>query len=489
MKVPFEEYLPDQPALGNPGSLTAHNVVPNVDFYGPMRRPVPLTDPLPGEPLGSAVFRDNAAATHVYAGTSSALYELSSLAWVDRSKAGAYVGDSWEFAQFSNNVIASNFDDPIQAAVHGSQFSDMSPTAPKAKHIAVVGRFLVCGYCDDEDGVTPNRVRWGPIDDPFGDWTPDLIDQDDFRDLREGGTVHRLFGGDYGIVLQEGALQQMSFVGGPVVHRFDNFAPNMGTNAPGSAVQHENMLFFYGTGGFHGVRGTTVQNIGEGKVNRTIKKILNEDRLDRFSVEVDPLRDLVFWYVPSVGTHDQIVAYNWNNGRFTQGDADDLERFCRLATTAVSIDDLSALYGGISIDDEPLASISPDSPLFKGSNAQIGAFNKSHELSVLEGAARPARLGTAEAQLIESRRSLLLGFLILVNGPQSVSRGRIGYRDSQNEDVQWTSLVEPNSVTRLVEHEVDSVFTRAEITIEGEFDAALGVDIPSDALADAGYAG
>ena len=48
--VPFGEYLPDQPAFGNPGTVTALNVVPrSQQAYGPMPSPVPNSAPLPAQ--------------------------------------------------------------------------------------------------------------------------------------------------------------------------------------------------------------------------------------------------------------------------------------------------------------------------------------------------------------------------------------------------------------------------------------------------------
>lgn len=485
MKVPFAEWLPDQPALDNPGALVIYNALPEVGgFYSPMRRPASYTEALPAQPRGHAVFRDKANVTHIYAGTPTNIYELSGRTWLSRGSGySAGIEDIWEFVDFENQLIVSNFTDPIQAAVHGNSLADLSASAPRARHIAVVDRFLMTGYTNDTDGITPNRVRWSPLDNPFGDWTPSATTQADFRNLRIGGAVQRIFGGDYGIVIQERAIQRISFVSGAKVFRFDVLKENLGTNAPQSVVKHGNIIWFWGTGGFQQITGDSITPIGEGKVNDYIRARLDATQLYRFSAAVDPDQNMVYWKVPTVVEGDLVLAYNWNAQRFVPGDANDIERFGLSATSAATLEDIDTIYN-VDIDSPPLRDVSLDSGQFKGSQAQLGVFNDAFELCTLTGDQRVPTLQTAETQVFDSRRAFLTGVKTLVNDGNDIVV-RIGSREFQNKPVIWTGYVGENPIG-LHEFRVDSFYHRAEIQVRGGFSKAIGIDIPRDEVSESG---
>ena len=101
INLPFGPWLPDQPALDNPGVTEALNVLPASGGYKPLRRLARYSAPLNGLVRGGFTARDSAGNTYLYAGTADKLYQLVAAGVVDRSGAAyATVDDSyWAFAQ------------------------------------------------------------------------------------------------------------------------------------------------------------------------------------------------------------------------------------------------------------------------------------------------------------------------------------------------------------------------------------------------------
>src|SRR5690606_30942078 len=122
--------------------------------------------------------------------------------------------ERWEFAQWKNKCLAVNFsDNPQQIIFGGSEFSDLT-SALKARHIAVIRDFVVMANTNDGvDGNVPSRVRWSAFNDET-DWTVSASTLAGSNDLKTA-EVSRIFGGEFGVIFQPGAVWRMSFVGSP----------------------------------------------------------------------------------------------------------------------------------------------------------------------------------------------------------------------------------------------------------------------------------
>lgn len=240
--IPFAEWTPDLPDLENPGATVATNVIPDFKSY----RPVPDINAY-GTALdticrGAVSVGNNAGTTYTYAGDTAKLYEVRA-ATTDRSKSGGYsTGDDelWRFAHWGGTVIATNFTNPVQSIAHGgSAFADLitSTLKPKARHVAVIGDFVVLGNTTDAvDGAKPARVWWSGINDS-ADFQPSAATQSDNQGLDEtGGWVQAIVSGaDYGVVFQERAIHRMSYAGSPLVFQFDKVESSRGLLAPDAA--------------------------------------------------------------------------------------------------------------------------------------------------------------------------------------------------------------------------------------------------------------
>ena len=145
--IPFGEFLPDQPALGNPGATVAKNCVPKTKgSYGPFAGLNVVTDALTARCQGAHAVRDQNGDVQEFAGDATKLYQRSGTTWTDVSGA-TYTTASDGYWRFVGSgiggvarIIATNFADAIQNfdLATDSAFSDLSANAPKARALGII---------------------------------------------------------------------------------------------------------------------------------------------------------------------------------------------------------------------------------------------------------------------------------------------------------------------------------------------------------------
>ena len=204
----FGPLAPDQPDLNNPGIRIARNVLPRLRGYDSLPALNRyMTGTLPSRARGAFSAKDAQGNTYVFAGTETQLWSLSGTVWTDVSRvAPAYTSaNRWEFTQFGDLVIASHLDDVLQSIdLGGANYANLTVSNVAGATVATIRGFVVIGNVKDDDGHSTFRVRWSPLDNPAGDWTPDPTTLADFQDLRStGGKVQRIVGGEYGMVFRE----------------------------------------------------------------------------------------------------------------------------------------------------------------------------------------------------------------------------------------------------------------------------------------------
>lgn len=86
--IPFAEYRPDAPALGQ-YARTATNVIPDVDSYRPFQSLATVTNALTARAQGAAWFRGTGGAVKMFAGDATKLYLLSNATWTSVPKLAA----------------------------------------------------------------------------------------------------------------------------------------------------------------------------------------------------------------------------------------------------------------------------------------------------------------------------------------------------------------------------------------------------------------
>ena len=248
-RIPFIEWAPDQEDLLGENAFQLTNGVPVGQGYcAPMGTSATASRTCgsgvnnPIDCIGAASFVGSNSKPYSYLGTGGEprLFRAAQNTTIT-DKTGttpltAMVrgdGDRWAFAQWGDDVIATNFYQPIFVAdmVSAAAFNVMitSTAKPKARSVAVARNFVILGATDGGE----NRVQWSAIGDNT-DFDVDPATQADFTDLEaDGGRVVRVYGGEYAVVMQERAIWRMTYVGSPTVWQFDQVVNNRKANHDG----------------------------------------------------------------------------------------------------------------------------------------------------------------------------------------------------------------------------------------------------------------
>jgi hypothetical protein len=136
------DYAPDAD-IKTPGLIRRlSNFVPTpYNTYTPA--PAPLIEsyatPLANsDVVGSALIKNAAGGQILYAGTTGKLWKAGGVATFLDVSGAAYTtgGNTWSFAQYSNQTIAANGADNMQVST-GGNFSNLSASAPSAKIVVI----------------------------------------------------------------------------------------------------------------------------------------------------------------------------------------------------------------------------------------------------------------------------------------------------------------------------------------------------------------
>lgn len=487
MIIPFGEYMPDAPALGNIGSTVAKNVIPRVSGYGPLESLSAYSSALDAYCRGAFTAVDSDGSIRSFAGDETKLYRLDSTTFTDASKLGGYTSatDSyWEFAQFGNSVIASNFDEtPQTMALTGSNFADLTGTPPMFRHVGVVRDFLVVGNTfDASDGNVPYRIRWPGIG-TITSWSVSATTQADYQDLQgNGGWVQSIVGGrEIGHVFQERAIWQMRYVGSPVVFDIAQVEDARGAFCARSPISVGGMIFYISDDGFYVLAGGESIPIGAGKIDRTFLSELNDDYLHRVTSAAIPNDKVVIFSYPGSGsvdgTPDKCLLYNWVSKKWCFAQFDH-ELLYRAQSVGVTLEGLDAISGSI----DSLA-FSLDSKVWMGGKLQLAAFDSDHKQSFFTGTTMDATLETGETQLIPGKRADLNEVSPLVSG--GTHTVEVGTRETQVASVSYSGASSENA-SGICPVRSNSRYHRFRVNITGDFTDATGILIDDEKISMAG---
>ena len=466
---------------------TARNVYPLKTGYGPMPGLSQIsTASLPnGETCrGIAFARTSSGGYEIFVGTRQRLYRYVSGAWQDYTRLVGPGGtaadrlynvstdDYWSFRQFGSRLIAVNINDEPQVLdvdTGASNFSQLSPTAPKARYVTVVGDFVVLGCLSSNNRI----VRNSAINDSTG-WSVgvNLCDEQEFPD---GGRVTGVAGGEFGYVLQEKAIRRMIFQpGSDTAFRFERVEKEHGAAAGYSVVDTVNAVFFLSDDGFYAFGANGLVPIGAQRVNKWFQA--NSDTARFFSVVAfaDPYAPRIAWAFFNAGssaTFDRLLIYDWQLDRWAYAQVS--AQFWATAVTAgLTLEDLDT-YGrssGVNSIDSPTdIPYSLDSRVWEGGRPVIGSIDPSGRLAFLEGALPlDAMLTTAPLRLASGGRANVGSVepIGVFNGA-SLSI-RVGRRERTQDAVSYTAAATPSArsgVARLKAsgrfHEIETGITQS----------------------------
>lgn len=477
MRVLFGRLVSDQPDLLNGELEEALNCIPYQQGYGPFPAPVAYSSSLTGRAFAAYSTKDTSGNVNTFAATQGALWRTSATGFADVSRTLSYTTATdghFEFATFGNTLLAVNGIDAMQVYTQGTstRFRDQSATAsaPIAAHIAAVRDFVFAGKIVSFQ----NRVQWCWINNPLR-WTPTVQRQADYQDLPGGGaSVQRITGGDFAAILTDSSVWRGSYVGSPLIFRFDEMAPGIGCAASGSVSRFQNITYFLAHSGFYAFDGQQAIPIGNERIDDTFREDYASSYPYRVTSAIDPVNKLYVVSYPSVassdGTPDTMLLFNWLNGRFTFVEQPANLIYAGLSA-GVTLEGLDA-YG--TLDALPF---SLDSPVWQGGAQLLSIVDTGNRIAQLTGAAKAARFITGEAQIVEDARAFLRAIKPLVQGNGSTSiTTTVGQRDRLIDSVSWGTASAMNS-TGLCPVRSNARFHRVRMDVTGGFDRAMGFDL------------
>ncbi len=387
--VPIGPYTPDRQDTGSSGLIHARNVVRVADGYSSVRGPKSVNrGSLDAECAGAYSGRTQNGQNFVVAGTESKLFVATTGNLTDESGAAYSVGSDgrWEFELYGNKIIATNYADAIQVFEVGvsATFGALSADAPFAKHLAVIGEFVMAGNIVGR-GVNAGAiqtleagVQWSAIGDETS-WPQVGTDaavavQSDFQPFPDdGGEITAMrSGSEWGLIFRERETLRAEYVGGDQFFSFEKVDPGRGCIVPGAAISVGQMTYFPSQEGFMACDGSRVVPIGHEKIDRTWRAAIDMTRRFRVSTARSPELRCVFWLFPEAGL---AWAYNY-----------ELNEWSDLVLSAKWL--LSAMPLDTTMDTAPYATQNVDTTLgaqnmdelLSASVAEFGAFDTSHNL-------------------------------------------------------------------------------------------------------------
>lgn len=477
MKLNFGEWLPDLPALANPGSTIAKNCIPRGKSFGQLRDLQAFTTALTGVCLGGIWARASSGTIYNFAGDATKLYKLASGSWANVSKALNYSGvENWEFVMWGDRIIAVDVNTPTQYYDMGTSalFADLTGSPPQAKRIGIVGDFIVMGNLTESSVDYPNRIRWGGYNSSTI-WTPSMATQSDKQDLYgRGGKVQKIVPGQTGFIFQEHTIRRMVYEGPPRIFRIDSLEEETGTPAGNSVCWTRGKAFYLGHDGFNIFDGQASTQIGAERLDRWFHSNADSSALEDVRGVVDRINRLVlfgFKSSSSLAYCDKLAIYNWVADKWTYGDVN-TECLIELVGESTTLDGLDAVYP-LGIDAQ---TFSVDSPAFQGGALALTAFNSSHQGATFDGSPLTAVLETSEYCDDSRQMTHIKSVRPLVDGSAASVQIQVGTRSTQQENYSWGASCSVNNLGE-ANPRSKARFQRIRASISGGFTDAQGVDI------------
>jgi len=480
MRVAFGEWTPDNPDIDAPLS-DVENAVPYAQHYRQMRALATSGSALPAAPVAAMSTSLVAGSTDTYAATFDKIYrrDPATLAWADVT--GAAITPEtpmyWGLVQSGNYVLAASINNLLRQRLIGAGGGNFAAitNGPRARVLGTVREFVVAGDINDPtDGLVPQRVRWNAIGDPLtwplpGTPTAQSLQADE-QDLKaEFGPVRGIFGSDIGLILQERAVTRMTYVGAPLIFKFDTVDATRGLAAPNAAAQIGRVVFFLADDGFFVTDGSgDSQSIGDGKVDKWFADNANPSYISSVRAFVLPRDKCVAWSFVSrsANVNDSLLIYNFNSKRWSRAKAS-TSLVLQARTSGYTLDQLDA-FGTL----ETLAA-SFDAAVWLGGATYPAAFDLDYKLGDFSGEPLSATFETG-ALTLDGMRSIILGVRPLTQGGTATIT--LGEQRTLADAVTWGAERGLTYATGQADFRQSSFFHRVRMRVAGGFDKAIGVD-------------
>jgi hypothetical protein len=479
----FGQFLPDQSEFNNAGVTVANNVIPAAVGYESMQDLSPISGAADENIVGMIAAADDDGNTALYAADRTKIYQYNTTtsALDNVSKAGNYstgADERWRFVQFGEDVIGTNFANPIQyiAAYTGSNFADLSADAPKAKYIAVVRDFVMTAYTNDPtDGNKPYRVRWSGIGDHTS-WAISAATQADFQDIADMGDVTGLVGGEYATILLEKGIVRASYIGSPLIFQFDKLETIRGCKVPGSVCNVGHSVFFLADDGFYMFDGDKSVPIGAEKVNRFFLEDWDGAYAKNMSASADPLRQIIVWSYASTaatsGQPDKLIIYNYALDKWSTASLA-VNLVAPIYTAGYTLEGLDAAFGSLDVLPASL-----DGAIYRGGEFLFAA-SKDKKIQTFTGDTLSATIETTEFEGQKGSFSLvrnIVPYVTLRDSGNATVTAQVSSRNRQIDTYTFGSASSINS-DNLIPVRSNGRYHKVRLNISGEWKKAQGLDV------------
>lgn len=396
-RILFGEWLPDQPAQLGQGLAKADGVVAIAGGYAPIAGFAPMKNgTLAGRCIGAGGYR-HADAPYLFAATATNIYSYSTSGYASVASGLSGTRDlGVRFCPYGAFMLATNGTDPIKTFDPASPgaMTNLGGSAPTARYLGVVRGFVVAGYA----GGSGLRIAWSDNGNPAS-WTAGGASEAGQYDMAGGGDVTGVVGGEYGLIFQEDRILRMSYTADDTIWQFDELVTDAGCAVPKSLASWGKTSFFWSNRGFMTCDGVTVQAIGDEKVDRTFRSLIDRGYYGAMSAVVDPARALYIVAVPSADPTTSVFLYNYAQGRWTTATLTSEYLFSALSLST-TLEDLDTLYASIDADGLVL-----DGAALRGGVPSVMLFDGAHRLGTLSGPPIAATIADAMRELAPGMRS------------------------------------------------------------------------------------
>ena len=336
--------------------------------------------------IGAAIVTKMDATRRIFAGTLTAMYELVSGAWVDRTRTGAYTGGSetrWSFAQFGDATLIANLADTMQRSTLGA-FADIA-TAPKAKIIFSVGSFVMALNTSDPTYLVQPDRWWCSASYNDNLWTPSVTTLATTGRLvsTPGPIVAGGKLGEYAIAYKERSIYIGQFVGSPNVWDWLQ-VPGGEAGCVGQDAWCDigGAHFFVGQDNFWLFDGTRPVPLGNGQVRQWWYANSAPSYRSKTQCVFDRQNNLVWiFYVGTLSASpDKALVYHVQTKQWGSVDVA-VESVLEYISAGLTIDSLPTVSATI----DGLSNYSFDSAYWLVGGRMLSVFNPSHQLQALAG--------------------------------------------------------------------------------------------------------
>jgi hypothetical protein len=340
--LPIKGWAPDLPP-DTPGYLS------KCDFILPTERgvmfsgyPSEISTTMPAASLGGMVSEKIDGTKRVFAGTPTALYELTGASYTvltDRSGTAysASTLNTWSFSQYGDLSLAINKANRLQYTATTSAFADAATNAPTGSIVVTVGpptgSFAM--VLDYNDGSNNYQDGWfcSALSNPF-DWTPSIATQcANNRLLDINGRITAAIPFRDGVLAwKKGAMYEGVYEGPPAIWSWRRVASNIGCIGKNAVCQVGDMVYWADEQGLWMYDGSYPQPI-PGYVHGWWSRYLNYlqsvvlvaageyEKAKNFVRAIFNSRlNTVFFCFPyeTTGSHSSVIAYNTHSGIWTR---------------------------------------------------------------------------------------------------------------------------------------------------------------------------